>query len=62
MREKLHILFEVVRDILLLYSILILIVITFAFTVTDFWLFSPLLLLATIIIIADKRKQKKEKE
>ena len=58
LKEKLHTILEIARDIFLLYSIFILIVITFAFTVTDFWLFSPFLLLSIIIILFDRRKKK----
>lgn len=56
LKEKLHTLFEITRDILLLYSMLILTVVTFAVTVTNFWLFSPLLLLAVIVVLADRRE------
>lgn len=59
LKEKVHTIFEIAIDIFLLYSIFILTVITFAFTVIDFWQFSPLLLLSIIVILFDRKNKNK---
>ena len=62
MREKvkkvLNTVFDIAFEVLVIYSLLILFMLSLYFTRTAPLLFSPLLLLSAIIVFANRRKKK----